>query len=284
MLRKWSSARGRELADNFMKMVHEADTAAEREEMINRYVGLFQEVKYRLPAESVIILLKLAPVFDDKFMVYYHLFNHFLMMKLGDEAEKLVEGLMQERERVREMSVKYPFAAEFGDNLVRYFESGETEKIYAFIKDSSEKERSEAGKRYFELSMKLRDAGIENISDAYFSSAISYSEGRARSKIILSYCRGLEKRGMKEKAKSILSSEINNASDEDSLPMMYKLAVMFEAENPEKALAIYSEMEKIDYDYMDVKEKISKLTNYKNKYKIDKLTEESRKDDSNIHF
>jgi len=270
--------------DNFMKMVHEADTAAEREEMINRYVGLFQEVKYRLPAESVIILLKLAPVFDDKFMVYYHLFNHFLMMKLGDEAEKLVEGLMQERERVREMSVKYPFAAEFGDNLVRYFESGETEKIYAFIKDSSEKERSEAGKRYFELSMKLRDAGIENISDAYFSSAISYSEGRARSKIILSYCRGLEKRGMKEKAKSILSSEINNASDEDSLPMMYKLAVMFESENPEKALAIYSEMEKIDYDYMDVKEKISKLTNYKNKYKIDKLTEESRKDDSNIHF
>ncbi|MGE3063647.1 MAG: hypothetical protein AB7T10_08450 [bacterium] len=270
--------------DNFKTKLVEAEKTENVEERINLLIDIFQEVKYKHGAEAVIILLKLAPLFEDQFVVFYHLFNHFLMMNVNDEAEKIIEPLMREGKRIREMSLKYPLQTEFAETLVFYFENSEEDKARQFLSDSSKRDKSALGAKYFELSMKLRDAGIENISDSYFKSAISNSDGKAKSKMVLSYCQTLEKRGMKQKAKTILSSEINNSNDTDSLPLMYKLAVMTEEEDAGRALEIYREIERIDFDFLDIKEKISKLTNDKNRYKIDKLSEESLKDDSNIHF
>ena len=272
------------MADSFIKELVEIEKNESREERVNLYIDLFQKVKYSHPADAVVLLLKLAPVFDDQFTILYHLFNHFLMLNLNEEAEKLLGSLMEESERVREMNAKYPLKIEFKENLLSYFEEKEERKAIAFLRESMKDKKADAGARYFELSIKLKDAGIENISDSYFNMAIANSEGKGRSKMVLSYCQRLEKRGFRQKAKSILSSEINSSSDKDSLPLMYKLAVMTEEDDKGRALDIYREMEKIDFDYLDIKEKISKLTNDKNRYKIDKLSEEVVKDDTNIHF
>lgn len=267
--------------DDFLSRLTDADKIEDKDTRIDSYVNLFQSVKYKMGAESVVVLLKMISFFDDQYQIHYHLFNHFLMMKMNEEAEKFIERLIEETSRFNEMSLKYPLQTESSERISAGFREKDFTKIVTAINESPGRD---IGARYFELSIKMRDAGIDSIPEIYFKKAISLSEGKAKVKMILTFCSTLIKMGKKENAKNILSSEINSSSNEDSLPLMYKLAALFEEEESVRALAIYQEMEQIDPDFLDIKEKISKLTNGKNRYKINRLIDDKEKDDSNIHF
>ena len=271
--------------DDFLRSLSEIERVEDKSAKTDLYVGLFQKIKYKQGAESIILLLKMMPLFEDCFQLYYHLFNHFLMLKMYDESFKFIDFLCEDSSRVREMAFKYPICSDNGGRIADMFSEKKPNDIIDFINQNCIKlSRGDLGAKYFEMSIKMRDAGIDLVYETYFNKAISLSEGKAKVKMVLTFCATLVKMGKKQNAKNILSAEINNTQNEDALPMMYKLAALFEEEDSDKALKLYREIERIDPDFLDTKERISKLTNDKNRYKINRLTEDDMKDDSNIHF
>ena len=251
--------------DDFLRSINEIEKVEDKSKKTDMYVALFQKMKYTKGEESVILLLKMISLFEDQFQIYYHLFNHFLMMKMYEEAIKFVSKLEDEPSRINEIAQKYPLFTGAQEKLLKLFNERKGEDIINFInKYEPRLPNNELGAKYFAISVKMRDAGIKLIPETYFNKAISLSKGKAKVKMILTFCATLVKMGKKQNAKNILSSEINNSSDKDSMPLMYKLATLYEDEGSDNALALYREIEKIDPDFLDTKERISKLTNIQN--------------------
>jgi len=244
---------------------------------IDTLIKIFGECKYKFPFESIIVLYNLKGLFDDTFQVDFHLFNHFTMIKLFDESLEIITELENDEDRFFYFIRKYPIDERFVDkginDIKKILKNGVVDREYL-------------SRTYYELALKSLKLVDENISDRLFNNAIKFAKGNVMVKMILSRVNFLLKDNRREEGINLLSDSINSYPQEEVLQLMYKLATIYENSEPLKSIQLYENILKMDHDFLDVSERINKLTNNKNEYKIKNIDifENFGNDDDNIHF
>lgn len=244
---------------------------------IDTLIEIFGECKYKFPFESIIVLYNLKGLFDDPFQVDFHLFNHFTMIKLFDESLEIITEIGNDEDRFHSLIRKYPIDERFVNKGINGIKT---------ILKNEVVDKEYLAKTYYELALKSVKLVDENISDRFFNNAIKFAEGNVRVKMILSRVNFLLKDNREQEGVNLLSDSINAYPQEEVLQLMYKLATIYENNEPEKSIQIYENILKIDRDFLDVSERINKLTNNKNEYKIKNTDffENFDNDVDNIHF
>lgn len=274
--------------DDFLILVSKIEEIEDFEKRKDRYIELFKNVKYSNPSNSLVVLFKLSSIYENKFEILYHIFNHFIMFGLCDESAKLINVMAQNKEQFYDIQLKNPLMIQSETSRKKIadamFDGAIDSAINLLYEYSEHIDEETKSIRYFELAIKLRDVDVREISELYFKTGIKYAKKRNLSKFLLTYVQTLIKWERVDDGIKLLSEKANELDNDEALPLMYKLASIFEETDMEKALVIYQEIDTLNSDYLDVKEKISKLTKHENRYKINKLMENGSTDDSNIHF
>jgi len=102
---------------------------------------------------------------------------------------------------------------------------------------------------------------------------------------LLTYIHFLDKQGANEEAIQLLENALKRTSEDESVPLLYKLASMLEEKNPSKSLTLFNTIFRIDSTYLDTQNRINKLTKLLNKYNINNYNDKTSLDDEDkIHF
>lgn len=265
--------------EKFKDLVYEGKNIESLKQRSEFFIDLFSKVKYRDYYGSIIVLYNLFDIFDDRFQVIFHLFNHFLHLKLYEESLNFLRYLKERENDFFSLSLKYRLPENFSNKNI--------EEIKKDLNLLSQK-KDVMGSSYYELAVRSRGLIDSEINDTFFRKAIDYSSGEAKIRVILRYSDILLKERKEERSIEILTYHINQL-DSDFLQLMYKLASIYESQDGMKALQVYEKILKYDPDFLDVQEKISKLTNQRKEYNI-KNTEDTfdlQREDQNenhIHF
>ncbi|MEO0289311.1 MAG: hypothetical protein ABIN00_06705 [candidate division WOR-3 bacterium] len=265
--------------EKFKELVYEGKNIESLTQRSEFFIDLFSKVKYRDLCGSIIVLYNLFDIFDDRFQVVFHLFNHFLYLKLYEECLNFVKYLEERKNDFFSLSLKYRLPVNFTDKNL--------EEIKQDLELLSQK-KEVMSSSYYELAVRSRGLIDGDINDVFFRKAIDCSSGDAKIRVILRYSDILLKEGKEEKSIEVLTSYVNEL-DSDFLKLMYKLASIYEMKDWMKALQIYEKILEYDPDFLDVQEKISKLTNQRKEYNIKNIEDnfDLQKEDRNenhIHF
>lgn len=264
--------------EKFKDLICEGRKKESLQERVNYFINLFSKVKYKEYNEAIIVLYNLVDIFEDRFQVFFHLFNHFLYLKLYEESLTFIKYFEREKDEFFTLSSKYLLPDKFRLKSI--------EQITNELNFLSQKKEN-MGASYYEFAMKSRGLIDKDLNDSFFKKAIDYSLGDSKIRVILRYSDILLKEDYMDRSIEVLTFYINQL-DSDFLQLMYKLASIYESEDSIKALQVYEKILKYDPDFLDVEEKISKLTNQRKEYNIKNINEfDLQKEDENenhIHF
>ncbi len=260
--------------ENFKDFILKGKRLESFTERVEFFVDLFSKTKYKEFYQSIIILYNLLNIFEDRYQVIFHLFNHYLYLKIYPESFSLMKELKERKEDFFSLLQKYPLPEEFSNKNL--------DEIKIFL-DFLIKEKDNFGALYYELATISKGLVDGDLNDSFFKKAIDFSEGDAKVRIILRYSDILLKEGKEEGSIEILTFYINEL-DNSFLQLMYKLASIYEIKDQTKAVQIYEKISKYDPDFLDVQEKISKLTNGEKEYKIKNTEKFDLGNENHIHF
>lgn len=265
--------------EKFKELVYEGKKIESLTQKNEFFIDLFTKVKYRDYYGSIIVLYNLLDIFEDRFQVVFHQFNHFLYLKLYEESLNFVKYFQERKDDFFSLSCKYRLPENFSNKNI-----DEIEKDLNLLSQKKDSMSSS----YYELAVRSRGLIDIDINDNFFKKAINYSSGDAKIRVILRYSDILLKEENIDKSVEILTFYINQL-DSDFLQLMYKLASIYELKDQMKALQIYEKILKYDPDFLDVQEKISKLTNQRKEYNIKNIDHnfDLQREDGNenhIHF
>lgn len=245
---------------------------------------IFRAVKYENPVYSLAVLFLLMKVHENRDEVLFHIMNHFLMMGLIEEALPAVDAMKSERVFFEDIVKDYPLKCA----------RRAAETITACIAEGSRMDESELKPyfpsssnyiKYFELASFLRDAGINEMASVFFRKAYTSAPDSEGRRMLLTYVHFLDKQGMQEEAVQLLEAGLRKSSEEDSVALLYKLASMTEEKEPERALRHFITINKINPEYLDVQNRINKLTKLLNRFNINNYSDKhATDDDDKIHF
>ncbi|MEO0233493.1 MAG: hypothetical protein ABIN11_00210 [candidate division WOR-3 bacterium] len=265
--------------EKFKELINEGKNIESLTQRSEFFIDLFSKLKYKDYYGSIIVLYNLFDIFEDRFQVIFHLFNHFLYLKLYTEGLNFVKYMEERKNDFFALSLKYRLPDNFSDKSI--------EELKKNLNLLSQK-KDVMSSSYYELAVRSRGLIDSDINDVFFRKAIDCSSDDAKIRVILRYSDILLKEGKEQKSIEILTSYINEL-DSDFLQLMYKLASIYELQDGRKALEVYEKILKYDPDFLDVQEKISKLTNQIKGYNIKNIEDnvDLQREDRNenhIHF
>ncbi|HAF07237.1 MAG: hypothetical protein XD76_1291 [candidate division TA06 bacterium 32_111] len=260
--------------ENFKDLILKGKRLESFQEKVDFFIDLFSKTKYKEFYQSIIILYNLLDIFEDRYQVIFHLFNHFLYLKVYPESFALINELEERKEDLFYLIQKYPLPEEFSNKNL--------DGIKSYL-DSYIQPNDKIGASYYELAILSKGLVDEDLNDSFFKKAIDFSKGDEKVRIILRYSDILLKGGKEESSIEILTFYINEL-DNNFLQLMYKLASIYENRDQIKAIQLYEKISKYDPDFLDVQEKISKLTKSEKEYKIKNTENFDLENENNIHF
>ncbi len=239
-------------------------------------VELFRKNKYEYPFHTIIILYFLRNFIKNKDEIYYHLFNHFLLLSLPDEVISSLKEFYSEKEFLKDIIKDYPLTIK-DNEFEKILLNNDFQDIAIYIKNYFYKyKRNEISKSYYKLADMFFIIN-NNLSEKYYKKSIQFANEILKPKIILNYINLLIKENEVNKAINNLKLYVNEVSKNSSVSLLYKLGSIYEDIDKNIALKYYKEIYNIKNDYLDIEEKLIQLTGNKKRYKINNY-------ENNIHF
>lgn len=243
-----------------------------------KLVLLFKDNKYKNIKESIAILLFLEKIFLNKEELYWHLFNHYIIFGLYDEALRALRTIINENEFIINICKEYK--PELPENVILDITKGESNSFKAWITKSLDNNKYVSA--YYEIAVYLRDL-LPDRSMEFMKKAYKLSDGKMEIRILLNMVKTYIENNNKEKAIKALKDKIYNSDEHDSA-IIYRLASLIENEEPDKALNLFKQIKKNGNNYLDTEERISNLTKSLKKFIIKDQDEDINNDNGTIQF
>ncbi len=243
-----------------------------------KLVLLFKDSKYKNIKESIAILLFLEKIFLNKEELYWHLFNHYMIFGLYDEALKSLKMIINENEFI--MNICKEYKPNLPEHIILDIARGELNSFKIWIEKSFDNNKCFSS--YYEIAVYLKDL-LPDKSIDFMKKAYKLSDGKMEIRILLSMVKTYTENNNKEKAIKILKDKIYNSDKHDSA-VLYRLASLIENEEPEKALNLFKQIKKNGNDYLDTEERISNLTKSLKKFIIKDQDDDINNDNGTIQF
>lgn len=236
------------------------------EERKNALLDLYKETRYRECAIPVICLVFLRNMLTNPYEADYHLFRHYILCGMPHMASEMIEALLGNPAQLSEMLREYPIEQ---DDIAYALISGDLTKARAIVRSLkiSAREPYEAAL----LSMKY-DAAV---SESFMHHAMS-DDIKQNTHLFLLYLKDYMTIAGKDRGFA-LSRSFMEKHRLDNNALLYRLAVTCEDNDPSRARGLYSEIIRSGVNYLDTEERMNKLTNSRNGYKI-KNTDEDNND------
>ena len=243
-----------------------------------KLIFLFKENKYKNIKESIAVLIFLEKIFLNKEELYWHLFNHYIIFGLYDEALRALRIIINENEFIINICKEYK--PELPENVILDINRNGLDSLKEWITKSLDKNKYFSA--YYEIAVYLKDI-LPDRSIEFLKKAYKLSDGKMEIRILLSMVKTYIENNNKEKAIKLLKDKIYN-SDENDSAILYRLASLIENEEPDKALNLFKQIKKNGNDYLDTEERISNLTKSLKKFIIKDQDDDINNDNGTIQF